>query len=279
MTVTVNELIDSRPMSSVGGRFTAPRMFSVYRDSPALSSPDEVVLLFGSNGLPQKGDLFPGTTLEAVDYQIRRYEGQTDLFYVEWTYRDASFNGVGTDKQPGETGYLEVSTEVSASFVPMWRQLTRTQFLELVAPTGLYPYGNQSSFDIDGNPVDVAGEPTSVLRRKVTLVVGVTTNQKPNLAVASQFIGRRNNSIFGGAPQGMVLYTGNSAKRMDAAKWSIEHRFELDEYYHLVQTAYRNPDGRPKLDEDGHAANVTFVQPHPDYGNFYAIDPNFAGQV
>jgi hypothetical protein len=281
MTVTVRELIDSRPVEFVGGKNLAYRMFSVEQDSPALSSPDEVAALMGSNGLPKVGDPFPGTTLEAFDYRIRKFDGQTDLFHVAFTYRDPSGIGAAIGKQPGEVGYVEISFDARADFQDNWRTLTREQFDGLVASGGPYPSGsNSADFDIGGSPVDAAGEPVSVLRRSVVLVVGVTLDHKPRIGDYFPFIGRRNNTEFGGAPVGSVLYAPPRGRRVDVNRWNVEHQFVVDDWYHMLQQAARNPRGEVILDaESGRASNVWFSQPFPSFGNFYAIDTNFAGEL
>jgi len=281
MTVTVRELLDSRPVENIGGKNSAVRFFSVERDSPTLTTPDEVALLFGSNDLPQKGEAFPGTTLEAVDYRIRKFEGQTDLFHVTWVYRDATTGGVGIDLQPNEVGYVEVSGNVEAHFEDAWRSLSSAEMTQLVASGGMYPYGNNTVFsDIGGSHVDAAGEPVSVMRRRMNVTVSVTTATKPTqFGLWGQFVGRRNNTEFGGAPIGSLVYTGAGFRRFDDGRWTVDHSFVLDSWYHMAQVAWRNMRGDVGLGGDGKAEWVWFVQPFPDFGNFYAIDPYFAGQV
>jgi hypothetical protein len=281
MTVTVREMLDSRPFEYTGGKKIAYRMFSVEQDSPALSSPDEVINLMGSNGLPKIGDTFPGTTLEAFDYKVSKFEGQTDLFLATFIYRDAGFQGVGVTKQPGEDGYVEYGAEVSVEFQPAWRRHSATEFEGLVQASGIYAYGGDSAFiDVAGDGIDAAGEPISIPRRTITLTLGVTVNQPPSLGYYTAFTPRRNNTVFGGFPIGSLLYTGANVNRIDTAKWNVEHRFVWDQYYHLVQNAHRNPNGAVRLlDSTGKAEYVWFVQPFPTFANFYAIDSNFAGLV
>jgi hypothetical protein len=281
MTVTVRELIGSRPIDFQSGRRTSVRMFSVEQDSPALSSSVEVEALFGSNGLPQQGDTLPGSTLQAFEYRIRRFDGQTDLFEVIWQYRDAGGGYVGSQKQPGQEGYVEYSSIAKAEFIPAWRTLTRTEFDELVKQGGLYEYGEDTAFpDIGGSGIDAAGEPLSLMRRTMEITLGVTTEVFPQTGQYFPFIGRRNNTTFLGYPPGSLLYTGADVSRQDIAAWKIGHKFVVDDFYHLVQNARRNPRGDVILnDSSGRADYVYFVQPFPTFGNFYAIDPNFAGLV
>ncbi len=281
MTVTVRELIGSRPVDFQGGQRTSVRMFSVEQDSPPLSSSVEVEALFGSNGLPQRGDTLPGSTLQAFEYRIRPFDGQTDLFEVIWQYRDAGGGYVGVEKQPGEVGYVEISATIAGEYQDNWRYLSKAHFSGLVASGGTYPNGSDAGeFDIGGTSVDASGEPVSTLRRNVRLSVGVTTDVFPTVEQYFPFVGRRNNTTFWGAPAGSIVYVGTSINRSDVRRWNVQHEFVLDEFYHLLQQAARNPRGEVVLDaETGQAKNVWFKQPFPDFGNFYAIDPNFAGKL
>jgi hypothetical protein len=53
----------------------------------------------------------------------------------------------------------------------------------------------------------------------------------------------------------------------------------LDKYYHLVQVAWRNPDGNVWIGSDGYAARVAFRQPFQGGADFSAISPAIAGVI
>ena len=60
MAATVIEDRETRSLNFATGRTTATRRFHVFDDAVALTTPAAVFALFGTAGLPQEGDLFPG---------------------------------------------------------------------------------------------------------------------------------------------------------------------------------------------------------------------------
>lgn len=288
MSLTVRELLASRPVESTGGILSAVREFVVYDDASPITDPIDVFELFGTSGtpdtLPAEADFFPGsTTLVATDYRITKFDGHADTFKVEWKYADASTGGQTI--QPGEPGYVDVSADVGGEWVDGYRQLTASQIAAIVASGGSYPYGGQPAtlVDIGGTPMDAAGDPVSISRKQITLTLGVTFSGVPNLATPYLFVGRRNNALFSGAPQGSLLYLGAGISRISINRWTQTHRFLLDQFYHMQQFPYRFPDQTAVLSSYASgivaATTVFFRQPYPDYGNFYSISPFFAGVI
>lgn len=284
MAINVWEQIQSRPIARSNGTYTATRVFKVWNDTTAITTPVAVEALFGTNNLPQRGDNFPDTTytLVATDHSIRRDDGQTDLWVVEWKYTEAA-SGSFDNKQPNEVGYLEISASATGETVDCWRSLEPDQIAALTASGAHYANGipsDDSIFDIGGRPIDIAGEPTSMIVRQVNASIGVTMEVKPKIGDYAAFIGRRNSLPFYGAGVGRVLYLGADIRRIEAKKWSVGHRFLIDEWLHMRQIPFKNPDGSPRLTLTTAGARtqyVNYVQPFLKLADLYQISPYLIG--
>ena len=277
---TITELLESRQSLTAGGRNTGVRSFVVYDTASPITTDIAVRQLFGTGGLPQKGEQYPDAVspFVAADVSVDRYEGQSDVWKVTWTYKDGAVGG-GTNetRQPNDPGYVDVSITGSAEFDEVWRSLTNAEIAALVAGAN-YPNGTASAgdWDIGGTKIDVAGEPLSgPLRKKVTLSVTETMDFVPAMSFFMGYVGRRNSTPFKGGAIGTIVYTAPSIKRIDLNRWAVTHNFVSDNYYHMIQMAYRNPDGSVALDTDGHASNVWYRQPFPDLIDFYTISSYF----
>lgn len=269
MAVTIIELQETRGLSETAGKVTASRRFVVFDDSSPLATPSDVRANFGTAPLPTIGELFPGeTAIYAISYDIKHIANSRNQWEVEFRYE----NTEPGDKQPNEEGYVEYSLDYQAEFREFWRakpNLTIPQF------------GTPTQTDIGGTPIDAAGIPRSVQVKMSTVqitetVLGSTISDRTE--VIRLLRGRRNNTIFLGAPIGQVLYIGASARRISIDKFQITHRFAQDEYSHLIQTALRNPEGEvitQNVNGAWRAKDVLFIQPFPDFGDFNALSENF----
>jgi hypothetical protein len=280
MATVVYESIESRNISTSNGSNSGRRVFHVWDDAVALTDPISVLALLGTAGLPARGDQWPNalTPFVAVDRSVSRVDGQNDVWRVEWNYKDGVVGGLTQPKEPSEPGFVEISANGTAEFSDGWRSLTGSQLSTLVLSGGTYAFGTPAGTtdDIAGTSIDIAGFPTSFLRKKVRLRVSETIGNSPQMGFYMQFVGRRNNVPFAGAAVGLVLYVSPDVDRIERNVWRVTHTFELDNFYHMIQTPERNPDGSIKL-ASGVADNVFFRQPFPDFANFYAISPNLPG--
>jgi hypothetical protein len=286
MATVVLETIDSRPLQTQGGITTATRSFTVYDDATPITDAVQVYTLFGTAGLPNYGEQFPNAAIALIanDVTVRRMENQTDVYEVVWSYIQVSF-GLLDVKEPNEPGYVDVSASANAEPVDAWRSLNAVNISALVAQGAHYQNGtpqNDDIFDIGGRPIDIAGEPVSRLVRKVESTFSITVDAVPNLGFFAAFIGRRNSLNFNGSAPGRVLYLGADIRRISKQRWSISHRFSLDEWLHMRQQIARFPDGTPILGSFSSTAGVraqyvTFVQPFPDLADLYQISPSLNG--
>jgi hypothetical protein len=284
MAITVTETTDSRRIATRDGLTTANRSFHVYDLETPILQPLGVYALFGSNGLPNYWDQFPDAAfaLNATSVTVQRAEGQIDVWLVNWDYTEQSYNIVQL-KNPEQPGYVDVSAEASGETVDAWRSLTQNEIAALTASGGPYSLGTPGAtpIDIGGRPMDSAGEPLTKLIRQISVNYAVTVDQPPNILTFAPFIGTRNSKTFSGAAPGRCLYLGGNVSRTSLNRWSINHKFLLDEWAHMRQVAERNPDGQVILGSipaGGVAASkVTFAQPFPDLADFFQISPFLVG--
>ncbi len=288
MAVTVIEAMQSQSVSTSSGESTGARTFHVWDDASPLTEPGSVAALFGTNGLPIYGDSFPGITdvnLIASDQSIKRLDGHIDTWRVDWVYKEAPLSPL-QQKDPLDVGYVEVSGDVRGEFVDVWRAMPASAIASLTSSGGPYPSGSPTvpfQTDIGGSPIDVAGEPVSALVRQAEVEFGVTMDSVPNVGFFGAFVGRRNSVSFNGAAVGKVLFVGAAVRRIGPWKWSIGLRFIADEHFHMRQAPKVNPDGTVQtgtyVNNGIHANKVYFVQPYPDFANFYALSPYLTGVV
>lgn len=269
MAATIYEMQETRGFSEASGKFTATRKFAVWDEVTAITQPSTIRALFGAGTLPDIGDLFPGESdVYAVSYDIRHLPDSRNIWEVEYRYE----NTEPGDKQPQEPGYTEFSIDYSVEFREMYRARPN-----LVIPTNGTPNLN----DIGGTKIDAGGRPLSVMVKITNLTIGETvlSNTLPTRSEVIRLLrGRRNNTVFYGAPIGQVLYLGASSSRIALDKYTLQHKFAVDEYSHLIQN--------PTLDHNrevvieavngiNRAAKVLFVQPFPDFGDFNQLSENF----
>lgn len=267
MAVTVYETQETRGFSEASGKINASRKFFVWDDGSAITEPATIRAQFGLL-LPDIGDLFPGETdIYAISYDIRHLPDSRNAWEVEFRYE----NTEPGDTQPQEPGYTEITVDYAAEFRDFFRV-----YPNLNIPTN----GTPTTADIQGTPIDVAGEPMSFPARLST--VNITETVEGDLASRSIPIrearGRRNSTPFLGAPIGQVLYLGATASRIAVNKFQIQHKFSQDEYCHMLQQPRRDPQRNVELYRyQGvlRANYVTWVQPFPSFYNFDLLSENF----
>ena len=268
------ESIDSRAIQTSGGRGSGTRVFHVSGYDSAASVFAALGTADGNgNVLPRKGDQhpdFPG--LCAKDFSLSRVRGQTDLWQLTWTYEVISRNFINAPEQPvpqvlpNEVSYVEISAEIRAEFFLAYR------FDPTIPELGLPDF----NVDIGGEPIDMAGNPTSLERNIQEMTITETVNVL-NLDAYRFARFKRNQIDFFGSPAGTLLYRGASVRRIGVDVYQVAHSFIEDEFMHLQQQPLiEPPDMTPKLAEDGaFAQTVFFVQPFNRTTDFNTISTNF----
>jgi hypothetical protein len=81
MTVVAVEQLQTRSYAFSGGSTTGSRLFTVYDDATTIDNPQSIVDLFGSNGIPYRGEPFPSIyNLFAKAYRIETRAGSMSIF-------------------------------------------------------------------------------------------------------------------------------------------------------------------------------------------------------
>ena len=269
MAVTIIELQETRSFSEAGGKFSASRKFLVYDDAAPITTPAGVRDNFGKSSLPEIGEQFPGETdIYAISYDIRHIPESRNVWEVEFRYE----NTQPDERQPQEPGYVEITIDYASEFRDFYRVKPN-----LDIPTN----GTPSLNDINGTPIDVAGEPMSFAARLSTVnitetILGETLPDR-SLAIRAAR-GRRNQFPFLGAPIGQVVYLGATASRIAVNKFQIQHKFSQDDLYHMLQQPRRDPQRNVELFRVNgvlRANFVTWVQPFPEFYDFGLLSENF----
>lgn len=271
MAQEVYEAMESRSLSLDGGTKTGSRTFHVFDDAAEIQYPAQID--FGSNGLPELGDEFPGDPdLFASSFKVGHVADSGRTWKVEFSYSTAPLGGVGGPQIPTEIGYLQISVDYGAAFRDFYR-----------SDPGLnYQGGTPTGQDIAGQEIDSFGEPLSVLIPQQRIVIDETVSGTELLTQSRyirDYVGSRNAFKFYGSDIGKLLYEGCSAKRIGVNLWSLSHRFAFDGAYHMVQQPRKNGNREVELENYGNgflsAGFVRWVQPYPDLGNFRNISRNF----
>jgi hypothetical protein len=261
------ELQETRGFSDSGGRVSASRTFRCWDDAAPLTSPKMVKDHFGVE-LPDIREEFPDEKLIfATAFSIKHIPESRNVWEVQFTYE----NTEPGDKLPNEEGYVQITIDYASEFRDAWR-------LNPQIPTN----GTATGENCLGTPIDKAGVPLSILVRMsdITITETVSAASFPERSLRiRQARGRRNSTIFQGAPIGQVLYLGANASRIGLEKFSITHKFRQDEFLHMIQSPRRNQLGivEPVADAQGifRADKVDLVQPFPNFADFNLLSENF----
>lgn len=272
---TAIELMETRQESWTAGRITATRRFAVWDDSSPLTSAAAVRSLFGTNvsgvDLPDVDFQFPGDSdLYVKSYALKPSPSSRYQWEVEFTYENSEPN----QRQPEEIGYTAFNVDWTAEFREVWRTNPGLS---------LPQYGSPGSDDIvSGQPIDIAGEPMTVLEYQSNLqfieTVAIGTLSARSIAIRLAR-GKRNLTDFQGAGIGEVLYRGASANRIGIDRVQLTHSFVQDSKLHMIQRPDKDMDGRAMLMQDSRglwrAKTVRWVQPFPEFANFNLLSENF----
>lgn len=184
-----------------------------------------------------------------VDVQRNTDEGP-DVFEVTWTYTIEAID----DQGGNEVFFDELSSSITAVNIDIWRTATTPG----------------AKGNIGGNSVDSQGYPITATISQQNLTISRTyfsLSQIPIVA-ARGLVGVRNSGPFQGGPSGSVLFKGLSFAREGLNRYKGRFDFVLDPLNHQRQAPVRDPDGRPKKDSNGQAADVRWRQPFPTTASF-----------
>ena len=213
----------------------------------------------GTTAMPFIGQQHPILkSLYAWTYNLVRIPGASDMWRMEWEFRSvspgvrrASPNTGGLTRGPSEIGFQEITANLTGSFALMYR----------ADPVRDHPDG--TDFDIGGDPLDVAGVPTSVMRPQYEITVARTSTKQfdDNLAKYGEEVGTRSTQNIFGLDGEYVLYKGAQIQRVETQVYRVVHTWVYDAFAHLIQVPKYNADGVSPKDEDGYTKHVYHKQP------------------
>lgn len=286
------ELTTSRNISYGSGSPTGIREYHVspYADEAA------VLALFNGTNLPAKMDpwpsggfFVPSVDLRVFDYTVERDPNVAEAWMVRIVYRELGLDALTPRLTPNDVGYISMRTGIESQFEDAWRQWNTTEALEAQAGGSKLDEAARPRYavatpdsDIGGVRIDVAGNPTSIIRHTQRMQLELSSNTRPDPNRYRQYLGTRNTTAFLGCPSGTAVFTGAEGAISSPGKWTISFSFVVDFFYHLKQVPKRLPNGSVLLDTSessagaGQAKVVSWVQPFPILTEFRDINTYFA---
>lgn len=229
----------------------------------------------------------PSVYLILRDWTITRDPQVEGGWHVTLMYRDGTGEVLKPGLQPNDDNYVNLRLSSEARLVDAWRQwITQAEFDSIILNKTypevrpIYRPGTEAS-DIGGTKIDIAGNPTSVMRPVQRMIVDITTTRFPQLRFLRGFLGKRNRTPFLGTDPYTAVFTGGEASQMQPGRWIVSLNFDVDQQYHLQQVVARNASGYAQTDSGGEttalttgqAAIVSWVQPFPMVADFRLIHP------
>ena len=129
---------------------------------------------------------------------------------------------------------------------------------------------NPLSGDIEGNPVDSGGTPTSIVWTGRRFETTTYYSVFPDINTWAGIVGTRNAAPYEGADTGTVLYLGFSFSYNASNQiWQVRHQFSVDEeFYHTQQVAKTDGSGKVLTELRSLNSELLYVAKH-----VYAIQP------
>ena len=259
-----DEFIESREIERTSDEKIGRQTFRIYPAStPQAAEADSVLPVIGV-------DRFPGDSslIATNERNTRIVDGQNDVWDVTQVFRRGGIvihdDGDENEQRVIESGGLQTIAK------KCYRAGATLTF-------PIDPSSPSANSDIGGTGKDIEGVPVDRWHRLVRFQFTVKTRSRPNIGMHLSLQNHRNSAPFYGFPKGFVLYEGlvNYNDNGDGS-WSLQHSFIADEWLHLEQVPYRQPDGKPYLTVDSavtlttirRASYVVWEQPFPDTGDF-----------
>ena len=229
---------------------TAKRTFLVYDDVGEIVSISAVI---GDTGLPQIGDLHDSFEyLRISKRDISRNSERNDAWNLTFQYEYML-------DEPDSDSLTTQSSNISGQFVDMWRSGAGV-------PNNM---NDPAETDIGGSKIDSGGSPTSAALKQQTFSTSYEHFGSINVGALFASTNTRNSGGWYGFSSGHLLYMGVAFSTKTANSYTRTDNFLYDSFAHLRQKPYDlDGDLNPKLDSNGHAESVRWVQPFPYTMNF-----------
>ncbi len=271
MSVVVKELFEKSSSLVTSGESSATRSFLVYDDDGSVEFTEAEAST--ASGIPEFGDSHP--TLSYLSVQSLDLSGKQERPYTYEITASYSPSGSGSQDQPTGSQANATSLDVNPQTVDIWRTSAEVP-QDISAP--------DRNTDIGGTSIDRNGDPVTKVNLKATLSVTNTLANLSNLLVWADLTGTRNTSNWPSSfvspypafAEGKLLYLGATVNRTDSGVFTVTHKFDFDNLFHLRQLAieWRN-DGTLKTDAkdsgqpaDRTATKVVWIQPFPEHNEF-----------
>tara|TARA_Y100001973_G_C5188886_1_gene329618 strand:- start:607 stop:1422 length:816 start_codon:yes stop_codon:yes gene_type:complete len=266
------ELMGERRMSVSENGLSATRTFHV---KEATSEADVIDLMSveETDVLPYIGSVHPALdSISVAGFEINLVTNHSDLWKVAFNY-DQGEGGTlpGDDKEdptlPTTPGYIEYSATVSGSF---------DNFYMDPQTVNLNKEGMLPSEHIGGTPISQGPHPISAPRSKIDFVVRVVENiDEIEWTKIRTMTGTRNESDFEGLEAEYAVYLGATAQRVSLTNVSVSHKFQYDQFKHLVQQPYRLPSGDIGTSSESRPKIVCHIQPFNKLSDFTELSQYF----
>ena len=252
MTQQLVEVIGSQSYTHDSQKRNAERSFMAYEDDASLRFPLAAARrLVDANGY-KIGQFFPGDAglrLKSLDFSP--VNDREETFEISLKYETGDPNDDGGQFELGPVSQ-NVTTRVE--LVDVWRNNPNPEAAAVGEDvSGANVDGDESAGeDIGGNSADTAGTPLSYPLPMLDLTIVENTENSPDFIRLAGIVGTRNDSIFGGAPIGTVIYKGSSSQYGRNGFYTVTHQFSADIVFkHKRQMATSSPaTGAPELAED-----------------------------
>ena len=257
----VNELEQTRSLTVSDGKVNLRKSYVFTDYATERACVDVFGTTVGSTNVPfircrhSQIDSGGWPQLFCYQYDLSRVAGSKDTWRVDFDFRTiqpapVTQNNNSVSQGPDEIGFEEMTGRVSASFENMYR-----------ANCLAVEFPNEG--DCGGKPVDVLGQPTSVLRKKYEIQMNRTSYQpfERDMGSFGSEVGTRTSAEIFGLPSGSCLYMGATITRVEHNAYRITHTWMYDQYFHTIQVPKYDQTGLLELDSNGCAKTVYQVQP------------------
>lgn len=266
--VTLVEVMDSRKLSVKNDVWSGTREFIAYSANADKTITIGDVLKYGN--LPRIGSLHPDAAIAgASGYSFEPIAERKSTWKATVTYEGSQAGTTGAD-----IGFVSEQMSTTVKYVDIWRCQPN------LAASG----GTVSGGDCHGTMASSGGTPVSFPLPIMELRLTENVPTAPNFLLLSNYVTKRNSTIFGGAPIGSVLYGGSNSRLLRAGVWQLSHVFYADfQFFHMRQRVVVESSGSPVMagpdDVDGTEIasdeiapkSVRWVQPFAERDNLHNV--------
>jgi hypothetical protein len=209
---------------------------------------------------PVLGNLIP------LSVSVRTQGDKQIQYLVSFKYGLETVGSDDTTDDPSAPSFVAFNISQRPVAIDLWR-----------ANDGILPTDNNE--DVEGTPVDEAGEPVTafIIQQELELQVRYEKfADVPNID-SLYLVAKRNDQAYLGAEAGSLLFTGMSVSRDGINSYNASFTFVWDQFNHRRQAPKRDQNGDVIVQEDPNntgfyiAETVVMKQPFPDTASFQSL--------